>query len=107
MGKLKAGLWVKARIRQCDLMGIPIVVARRGDADAGAILVKLVHPGGFCNVLTQFRNLEGDLQWVPAIGEEAIVEVDADAFICRQVERDRDLWVIEIEDHLGTYILDE
>ena len=104
---LKAGLWVKARIRQCDLAGIPIVVARRGDPDAGAILVKLIRPGGGCALFTQFRNLDGELKWVPAMAEESVAELDVDAFISRQVGRDRDLWVVEIEDQRGDYSLDD
>ena len=51
--------------------------------------------------------MEGDLVWVPAIGDGPVVEVDADAFISRQVDRDRDLWVVEIEDHRGDYDLGE
>jgi hypothetical protein len=100
-------MWVQARIRQCDLAGIPIVVARRGDPDAGAILVKLLRPAGVCDVFTQFRNLEGDLVWVPAMGDESVTEIDADAFVSRQIDRDRDLWVVEIEDHQGNYNLGE
>lgn len=103
IGKLKAGLWVQARIRQCDLDGIPVVVSRRGDADAGAILVKLVRGRSECLVYTQFRTLDGVMTWVSAIGDEPTDEATVDAFITRQVERDRDLWVIEIEDHRGNF----
>lgn len=106
LGKLKASLWVKARVRQCDLDGIPVAITRRGDPDAGAILVKIVRPALGCEVFTQFRDLDGGLDWVAAMGEGDFTEAEADAFIGRQIGRDPDLWVVEIEDHQGIFRLD-
>jgi len=91
--KLKAGLWVKAQVRTCDVAMIPIAILRKGDADAGAILLKL----------SQTRDLEGRLTWMRATGAEPVPEADADTYIERQVGRDRDIWVIEIEDAQGRY----
>ena len=34
-------------------------------------------------------------------------EVDVDALLARQKSRDRDLWVIELEDRQGRTLLDE
>jgi hypothetical protein len=51
--------------------------------------------------------MEGEMSWVPATGDEPVEESAADAYIERQVARDRDLWVLEIEDHRGDFALDE
>ncbi|NQV21313.1 MAG: DUF1491 family protein [Rhodospirillales bacterium] len=105
--KLKTGLWVKARIRQCDVDGIPAMVLRRGDPDAGAILVKLNRLNTGCRVFTQFRNMEGETTWVSATGDAPVDDKAADAYIARQASRDRDIWVLEIEDHRGDFTLEE
>lgn len=39
--RLKSEIWVKAQLRLCDIAFLPCVVARRGDADAGQVLVKV------------------------------------------------------------------
>ena len=43
--RLKTALWVQAQVRRCDLELIPVVVARRGDPDAGSVLLKLLRRG--------------------------------------------------------------
>jgi len=101
--KLKAGLWVKAQVRTCDVAMIPIAILRKGDADAGAILLKLSRMDGTCQVLSQTRDLDGRRTWMRATGAEPVPEADADTYIERQVSRDRDVWVIEIEDAQGRY----
>jgi hypothetical protein len=95
--RLKTGIWIKALIRRCDLAAIPIAVLARGDGDAGAILLKFNGGADGCLVLTQARGQNGELLWMRATGGEPVDEVDADAYIARQRQRDPDIWVIEIE----------
>jgi hypothetical protein len=99
--KLKARLWVQAVIRQCGSLGIPAVVVKKGDEDAGVVLVKLNRGAAGCEVFTQVRDAEGKLAWLRATGAEPVPEQSADAYIARQREVDWDLWVVEIEDRLG------
>jgi hypothetical protein len=102
--RLKTRLQVAAAVRLCGLHAIPITVARRGDDDAGTILIKLNQRENRFTVLAQTRSGAGDLVWLRATGAAPVDEAAADAYIARQVQRDPDLWVIEIEDREGRQI---
>ena len=65
------------------------------------VLVKINTLDEGCKVLTQVRDLEGKLGWLSALDGKLAPEAEADSYIARQVDRDPDLWVVEIEDREG------
>ncbi|CCG41933.1 conserved hypothetical protein [Magnetospirillum molischianum DSM 120] len=99
--RLKARLWVQAAIRQCGTLGIVAMVARHGDDDAGAILIKLNRGPDGCEVFTQVRDGAGRAGWLRATGALPVEEAAAESYISRQRDVDSDLWVIEVEDREG------
>jgi hypothetical protein len=99
--RLSTELYVQAHVRQCFAQGLTAVVAHKGDAWGGAILVKLNLLGPGCKLLTQTRDQEGEIAWLPVQAGALLIETDADAYIARSVRRDPDLWVVEIEDRTG------
>jgi hypothetical protein len=99
--RLKTRLVVQAAVRLCSVRAIPVAVTRRGDEDAGTILVKLNQLDLGCTVLAETRDPEGARAWLRATGATPVAEETADAYIARQVKRDPDLWVVEIEDRAG------
>lgn len=103
--RLTADFWVRAYLARLRLAGIPAYVTAKGDATAGAVLVKLATLDGAAKAFQRsFDLVSGDRVWmVLAEGDEAAV----DAVIARQRGHDRDLWVIEIEDRAGRTLLDE
>lgn len=105
--RLKSGIWVKALVRRCDLAAIGVAITARGDADAGAILIKFCDRAGGASVLARARQLDGTLGWLRATGPEPVAESDADAYIDRQRRRDPDLWVVEIESGSTEAVLDD
>ena len=101
--RLKTEIWIRAQLRLCDQALLPAVIRRKGDPDAGTVLIKLDRLDGTCVVMTQERNLEGRLTWRPATGDGAVPDADGEAYIARQLKFDPDIWVMEIEDPAGTF----
>jgi hypothetical protein len=104
--RLKTGLWIKALIRRCDLAAVAVVVAARGDADSGAVLLKFNDRQSGCSVLAQARRPDGELVWMRATGPMPVDEAHADAYIARQRHRDPDVWVVEIESGSTAIVID-
>lgn len=94
--RIKAGIWVQMALRLGDADGRPGAVLRKGDADAGGVLVVLRGREGLA-VLSQVRVGEGDVTWMRGTGPKPVPQADADAYVERQVRRDPDLWVVEFE----------
>lgn len=103
--RLTADVWVSAYLTRLRLADIPAFVVRKGDATAGAVLVKLNTLDG-CAVAYQrsFDLVTGDRKWIVLTEGE---EPEVDAALARQAEFDPDLWVIEVEDRAGRHLLDE
>ena len=81
---------------------------KRGDADAGAIYIKLARLDGTAEVFQPapagLSGLEGDRRWVRATGAP-MPEAEADQLIRREREFDSDLWIVEVEDRQGRHCL--
>ncbi|MCC6466881.1 MAG: DUF1491 family protein [Alphaproteobacteria bacterium] len=104
--RLSTRLWVQAMIRRCSVDGLTAVLVRRGDEDRGAVMLKVNRFDGGCTVWTQTRTMDGAPAWMRGTGPDAVVEQAADAYVERQIKRDPDLWVVEIEDRHGRYVPD-
>jgi hypothetical protein len=94
--RVKAGLWVQVALRLGNADGRYGAVLRKGDADAGGILVVLRGREGLC-VLSQVRTEGGAAAWLRATGAAPVDQGVADAYVARQVKFDPDLWVLEFE----------
>jgi hypothetical protein len=99
--KLKAKLFVHAAIRRCGLEAIPVVVVKKGDEDAGTIVVKVVRARDQVEIYTQARTADGRLGWLKATGADPVAEDKAEAYIARARDVDYDLWVLEVESRDG------
>ena len=103
---LTTGLWVSAQVRICDRAFIPATVVRRGDSDAGTVLLKLNRFEDGVTVYTQASSTGDEPTWSRGTGPKPVSEAEADAYIERQVKYDPDVWVLEIEDRRGQYKID-
>lgn len=113
--RLKAEVWVMAYVRRVNAAGGMAMIAKRGDADAGAIYIKVSDgapawredrtaalygpaPSGFSEGQT-------DRQWVeqlPASTPEARIEEALE----RQRKFDSDIWIIDVDDRERRHFLD-
>ncbi|MGD9804747.1 MAG: DUF1491 family protein [Hyphomicrobiaceae bacterium] len=106
--RLKSELWVRAYLRRASIAGAPGVVVRRGDIDAGVILIKIARLDGHCDLYSPqpagLGSDDGERRWV-CIAEKA-PEGDVDARLAREAQLDPDAWIVEIEDRAGHHYLE-
>jgi hypothetical protein len=102
--RLTAEFWVQAYLARLRLADIPAFVTSRGDATAGAVIVKLNTLDGNARAFARSWDAAGARVWAPlAEGPEP----EVDAAVGRQRRYDPDLWVIEVEDRQGRSLLDQ
>jgi len=94
--RVKAGVWISMALRMGNAGGRFGAVLRKGDSDAGGVLVVLRGREGL-SVLSQVRSGDGELAWMRATGPAPVDQEAADAYVARQVKYDSDLWVLEFE----------
>lgn len=105
MSRLATGIWVSAYLARLQAEGISTYVVAKGDATAGAVLVKLATMDGQAQAFQRSVDLmTGERKWMVLVeGEERSV----DESIRKQRSFDPDLWVIEVEDARGRHMLGE
>jgi len=104
MARLTADFWVGAYLARLDAEGIAAHLVHRGDATAGAVLVKLALMDGRASLFTRYYAVSGERAWLARF--DAAPEAEVDAAIRRERARDPDLWVVEVEDPKGRHLLD-
>ncbi len=103
--RLTSDVWVGAYLTRLRLNDIPAFVVARGDATAGAVLVKLnTLDGNAVCYQRSFDLMTGTRAWMEL---SAGIEADVDSAVMSQRSFDPDLWVIEVEDRAGRHLLDE
>lgn len=109
--RLKSGLWVSAYVRRLGSIPVAAVVTRRGDADAGAIFIKVNCLDGHAQVwrpaLSMSIGENTERRWARAIAVAQPDESAADTYLARQAEFDTDIWIIEVEDREARHFLDD
>ena len=94
--RVKAGIWVSMALRLGNANGRFGAVLRKGDADAGGVLVMLRGRTGL-SVLSRMQGSDGEPAWMRATGPDPVGQEVADAYVERRVRADPDLWVLEFE----------
>jgi len=108
MAELKTAIWASALVRRAEIGGAFAGIVRKGDPDAGAVLVKVATMDRKARLYTPAQDGQGEIIWLDlsngSLGDE---EQAVDAYVTKRANADRDLWVIEIEDKQGRTFLTE
>lgn len=106
--RLPTRVWVDALMRRAQVAGASAFVVQRGEESRGDVLIKVADLKGNAHAFVPRTSMEGTRIFVKlesqGIGPE---EAGVDDYIDRARDRDRDLWVIEIEDPDGRHFLTE
>ena len=104
--ELKTDFWASALIRRASNAGAFAGITRKGDTDAGAVLVKVATLDGKARLYTPARNGEGERIWLDlSSGKLGDAETDVDDWVRKRADTDPDHWVVEIEDKQGRHFL--
>lgn len=100
--ELRTEIWVQALLRTAQAQGAMGYVVRRGDADGGAVLVKISRLDGTARLLVPARDGEGEHIYLDLTGKTAGPdEASIDSYMSKRASQDTDLWCVEIEDREG------
>ena len=102
MARLKTELRVSALLRRAQSEGAFAAVLRRGDADAGALWVILRH-GKELLRYTEQMSMSGAREWYQ---DGPFEEAEMGLRVNKAVDRDPDIWIVEVEDARGRAFLD-
>ena len=82
--RLKAGIFVRALIRRAEVSGASAFIVRKGNEEAGTVIIKLSKLDGNCLVLNQARDGKGELVWSRPLGDWG--EESALAFLTAMID---------------------
>jgi hypothetical protein len=105
---LKTHIWASALVRRAEVGGAFAAIVRKGDPDAGAVLVKVATLDGKARLYAPAQNGEGERIWLDlSSGPLGSDERQVDQYAAKRAQADPDLWVVEIEDREGrTFLTD-
>ena len=102
MARLKTEIRVSALLRRAQSSGAFAAILRRGDPDAGVFWV-ITRQGASLHRYSEQMGMSGEREWFQ---DGPFAENDLTLRINKAVDRDPDLWIVEVEDAQGRAFLD-
>ena len=95
--RLPAHFEVAAMIRRIEAAGGFAAVLKRGEREAGTILVIATERGGKARVFERMPDLEGGRKWHCSIIQDTENKSKIDEYLKRRSDQDADLWIVELD----------
>jgi hypothetical protein len=99
--RLKTGLLVQAGIRHCEGKLITAMLRRRGDADAGALFVKVSRLDGSAALFARVTSFTGGTEWQRSSGDGWLPDAEVEKRLEKEISFDPDIWIVEVENPDG------
>lgn len=96
-GRLPAHLEVSGLIRQATAAGGFAAVLRKGERDAGTILLVLLENGRNARLFERIPQADGRRSWTCTRQEDPENKQEFVDYLARRGDRDPDLWVVELD----------
>lgn len=95
--RLPAHVEVSGLIRAVDAAGGFATVVKRGDRDAGTILVVTREKETTMCLYERMPDLEGERPWTKTKTQDSENKREFDEYLIRRGERDADCWIVELD----------
>jgi hypothetical protein len=95
--RLPAHIEVSALLRQTQAAGGFAVVIKKGEPQAGTILVVLTENGANTRVFERMPQIDGSRKWHCAKVQESEKPQEFSDYLERRRHQDDDLWIIELD----------
>lgn len=97
MTRLPAHLEVAALIRSAQGQGGFAAVLRKGERDAGTILVVALRNGANPRLFERMPSIDGTRRWIESRAQNPENKAEFDDYLVRRTAQDGDLWLIELD----------
>jgi hypothetical protein len=109
--RIATELRVKAILRRASVGGAAAYVVRRGDAERGALYLKIATLDGRARILgpapPSFEETHDEGEMVAHLDPAGVAEHEAEVYLAQQADYDPDLWLVEIEDRDGRSFVED
>ena len=95
--RLPAHLEVSGLIRQVEGEGGFAAVVKKGQREAGTILVVLAEKGGNARVFERMPQPDGSRSWHCAKSQDIEKQQEFTEYLERRASQDPDLWILELD----------
>lgn len=95
--RLPAHLEVAGLIRRVQAEGGFATVLKKGEHDAGTIMIVLAERGGSMRIYERMPQLDGSRSWSCSKTQTTDKAAEISEFLARRKVQDPDLWIVELD----------